>query len=70
MARELELDWVEIVAKATRPLPDHELWQVPLPEKQAAHEAKHQKRIQVKKSSSVKIDEHDYNFRRTTWSAS
>ena len=67
MARELELDLVEIVAKANPPVCRIMNYGKYLYQKnKRAHEAKkHQKQIQVKEIKfRVKIDEHDYAFKK------
>ncbi|HLE70200.1 MAG TPA: translation initiation factor IF-3 [Vicinamibacteria bacterium] len=67
MARERELDLVEIVAKANPPVCRIMNYGKYLYQKnKRAHEAKkHQKQIQVKEIKfRVKIDEHDYNFKK------
>ena len=67
MARERELDLVEIVAKANPPVCRIMNYGKFLYQRnKRAHEAKrHQKQIQVKEIKfRVKIDEHDYNFKK------
>ena len=67
MARERELDLVEIVAKANPPVCRIMNYGKYLYQRnKRAHEAKrHQKQIQVKEIKfRVKIDEHDYNFKK------
>ncbi len=67
MAREKELDLVEIVPKANPPVCRIMNYGKYLYQKnKRAHEAKkHQKQIQVKEIKfRVKIDEHDYNFKK------
>jgi len=67
MAKEKELDLVEIVAKANPPVCRIMNYGKYLYQKnKRAHEArKHQKQIQVKEIKfRVKIDEHDYSFKK------
>ncbi len=67
MARERELDLVEIVANANPPVCRIMNYGKYLYQKnKRAHEAKkHQKQIQVKEIKfRVKIDEHDYSFKK------
>jgi translation initiation factor IF-3 len=67
LARERELDLVEIVAKANPPVCRIMNYGKYLYQRnKRAHEAKkHQKQIQVKEIKfRVKIDEHDYNFKK------
>jgi translation initiation factor IF-3 len=67
MARERDLDLVEIVAKANPPVCRIMNYGKYLYQKnKRAHEAKkHQKQIQVKEIKfRVKIDEHDYAFKK------
>jgi len=67
MARERELDLVEIVAKANPPVCRIMNYGKYMYQKnKRAHEAKkHQKQIQVKEIKfRVKIDEHDYSFKK------
>lgn len=67
MARERELDLVEIVAKANPPVCRIMNYGKYLYQKnKRAHEAKkHQKQIQVKEIKfRVKIDQHDYEFKK------
>jgi translation initiation factor IF-3 len=68
MAREKELDLVEIVAKANPPVCRIMNYGKYLYQKNKhAHEAKkHQKQIQVKEIKfRLKIDHHDYGFKKT-----